>query len=155
VLFILAAAQGFSWILTIAYVPQRLVELLHVVHDSTPLFLVGSVVLLIVAGSLLEGLPALNILAPLLLPIAGQIGVNKLHYGIVLIIAMGVGAFIPPTGVGFYVCCAVARADIESASRAMVPYLAILLVGVLIVTFVPWFTLALPEAFGFLGSAGP
>jgi tripartite ATP-independent transporter DctM subunit len=151
VLFILAAAQGFSWILTMAYVPQRLVELLHGVHDSMPLFLVGSVILLIVAGSLLEGLPAINILAPLLLPIAEQIGVNRLHYGIVLIIAMGIGAFLPPTGVGFYVCCAVARTDIESASRAMIPYLAILIVGVLIVTFVPWFTLFLPEAFGFRG----
>jgi TRAP-type C4-dicarboxylate transport system permease large subunit len=106
-------------------------------------------ILLIVVGSLLEGLPALNVLAPLLLPIAGQIGISELHYGILLIIAMGIGAFVPPAGVGFYVCCAVMRTDIESATRVMAPYLTVLLIGLLIVTFVPWFTLALPRAFGF------
>ncbi|MFI4987463.1 MAG: TRAP transporter large permease subunit, partial [Alphaproteobacteria bacterium] len=149
VLFILAAASAFSFSLTIAYVPQRLVELLHGIHDSVPLFLIGSLILLIVVGSLLEGLPALNVLAPLLLPIAGQLGVSELHYGILLIIAMGIGAFIPPAGVGFYVCCAVMRTDIEGASRVMVPYLIVLVIGLLIVTFVPWFTLALPHAFGY------
>lgn len=151
ILFILAAAAGFSWGLTVAYLPQRLVALLHQVHNSEWIFLVGSVALLIVVGSLLEGLPALNVLAPLLLPIAGQIGVSELHYGIVLVVAMGVGAFLPPAGVGFYVCCAVMRTPIESAARAMLPYLAVLLAGVLLVTFVPWITLFLPRAFGFSG----
>ena len=149
VLFILAAASSFSFSLTIAYVPQRLVELLHSINDSTTLFLLGSILLLIVVGSLLEGLPALNVLAPLLLPIAGKIGISELHYGILLIIAMGIGAFIPPAGVGFYVCCAVMRTDIEAATRVMAPYLTVLLIGLLIVTFVPWFTLSLPRAFGF------
>jgi tripartite ATP-independent transporter DctM subunit len=151
VLFILAAAQCFSWVLTNAYVPQHLVEALHGLHDNRWLFLVASIVVLIVAGSLLEGLPALNVLAPLLIPIAGQIGISRLHYGIVLVIAMGIGAFLPPTGVGFYVCCAVSRATIEDGTRAMLPYLVVLLAGLLIVAFVPWFTLFLPAAAGFGG----
>ncbi|MGH7051093.1 MAG: TRAP transporter large permease, partial [Acetobacteraceae bacterium] len=151
VLFILAAAAGFSWALTVAYLPQRLVGLLQGVHNSQTIFLIGSVVLLIVVGTLLEGLPALNVLAPLLLPIAGQIGISQLHYGIILVVAMGVGAFLPPAGVGFYVCCAVMRTPIEGAARAMLPYLAVLLLGVLIVAFVPWFTLFLPHTFGFAG----
>jgi tripartite ATP-independent transporter DctM subunit len=149
ILFILASASAFSWVLTVADLPQRLVEVLNGVHDSRPVFLIGSVLLLIVSGSLLEGLPALNVLAPLLLPIAGRIGISQLHYGIVLIIAMGVGAFMPPAGVGFYVCCAIMRTRIESASRAIMPYLLVLLAGLMIVTFVPWFTLALPAVFGF------
>ena len=150
ILFILSAASAFSWVLTIASLPQRLVGALHSVNDSTAIFLVGSVALLIVAGSLLEGLPALNVLAPLLIPIAGQIGLSPLHYGMILIIAMGVGAFMPPAGVGFYVCCAIQRTPIEEASRAMIPYLGVLVAGLLIVTFVPWFTLSLPHAFGFV-----
>jgi tripartite ATP-independent transporter DctM subunit len=149
VLFILAAASGFSWTLTVAQLPQRLVESLHSINNNTALFLAGSIALLIVVGSLLEGLPALIILAPLLLPIAGQIGLSELHFGIVLLIAMGIGAFLPPAGVGFYVACAIVRTDIESASRAMVPYLAVLLIGLFIVAFVPWFTVFLPNAFGF------
>jgi tripartite ATP-independent transporter DctM subunit len=151
ILFILSAASGFSWALTVAYVPQRIVALLHGFNDSKEIFLIGSLILLIVGGSLLEGLPALNILAPLLIPIAAKIGISELHYGMMLIIAMGVGAFMPPAGVGFYVCCAVARAPLEAASRAMMPYLAVLLVGLLLVAFVPWFTLVLPRYFRFPG----
>ena len=151
VLFILAAASGFSWVLTVAQLPQRLVEVLHGINDNTALFLAGSIALLIVVGSLLEGLPALIILAPLLLPIAGQIGLSELHYGIVLLIAMGIGAFLPPAGVGFYVACAIVRTDIETATRAMVPYLVVLLIGLAIVAAVPWFTVALPNAFNLGG----
>jgi tripartite ATP-independent transporter DctM subunit len=150
-LFIFAAASGFSWTLTVAYLPQRLVSLLHSVGNSTAIFMVGSIVLLIVVGVLLEGLPSLNVLAPLLLPIAGKLGLSELHYALVLIIAMGVGGFMPLAGVGFYVCCAIMRADIEAASRAMLPYLGVVLVGLLIVAFVPWFALFLPHYFGFRG----
>jgi tripartite ATP-independent transporter DctM subunit len=145
VLFILGAASGFSWALTVAYLPQRLVDLLHGIGDNTVLFLIGSIVLLIVVGSVLEGLPALIILAPLLLPIAGGIGISELHYGIVLLIAMGIGAFLPPAGVGFYVACAIMRTDVETASRAMAPYLVVLILALLIVAFVPWFTVSLPR----------
>jgi tripartite ATP-independent transporter DctM subunit len=146
VLFILGAASGFSWALTVAYLPQRLVDILHGINNNTALFLIGSIVLLIVVGSVLEGLPALIILAPLLLPVAGGIGLSELHYGIVLLIAMGIGAFLPPAGVGFYVACAIMRTDIEAASRAMVPYLVVLIIALLIVAFVPWFTVSLPHA---------
>jgi tripartite ATP-independent transporter DctM subunit len=151
VLFILAAASGFSWTLTVAYLPQRLVDLLHAINDNMALFMIGSIVLLIVIGSLLEGLPALIILAPLLLPIAGSIGLSELHFGIVLLIAMGVGAFLPPAGVGFYVACAIMKTDIEGASRAMVPYLVVLIIALMIVAFVPWFTVSLPRAFNLGG----
>jgi tripartite ATP-independent transporter DctM subunit len=150
-LFIFAAASGFSWALTVAYLPQRLVELLHSFGASTAIFMLGSIVLLIVVGVLLEGLPSLNVLAPLLIPIAGKLGVSGLHYALVLIIAMGAGGFMPLAGVGFYVCCAIMQCDIEQTSRAMLPYLVVVLAGLVIVAFVPWFALALPHYFGFVG----
>lgn len=150
-LFIFAAASSFSWTLTVAYLPQRLVVLLQSVGDSQTIFMVCSIVLLILVGVLLEGLPSLNVLAPLLIPIAGKLGLSELHYALVLIISMGIGGFMPFAGVGFYVCCAVMRCNIETASRAMLPYLIVLLAGLLIVAFVPWFTLFLPHYFGFRG----
>ena len=150
-LFIFAAASSFSWTLTVAYLPQRLVLLLQSVGDSQTIFMICSIVLLILVGVLLEGLPSLNVLAPLLIPIAGKLGLSELHYALVLIIAMGIGGFMPFAGVGFYVCCAVMRCDIETASRAMLPYLIMLVAGLLIVAFVPWFTLFLPHYFGFRG----
>jgi tripartite ATP-independent transporter DctM subunit len=148
-LFIFAAASGFSWTLTVAYLPQRLVALLHSVGNSAEIFMICSILLLIVVGVLLEGLPSLNVLAPLLIPIAGKLGLSEMHYALVLIIAMGIGGFMPLAGVGFYVCCAIMRCDIESASRAMLPYLIVILAGLLIVAFVPWFALVLPRNFGF------
>lgn len=106
--------------------------------------MLASILLLIVAGSLLDGLPALPILAPILMPIATQIGVNELHYGIVLVIAMGIGAFIPPVGVGFYITCAVCETTIEKSGRAMIPFIVVLCLGLVLVALVPWFTLFLP-----------
>jgi len=85
------------------------------------------------------------------LPIAGGIGLSELHYGIVLLIAMGIGAFLPPAGVGFYVACAIMATDIETAARAMLPYLIVLIIALLIVAFVPWFTVFLPGAFNLGG----
>ena len=149
ILFILAAASAFSWVLTVADLPQHLVDALEAVHGSTAIFTLGTIAIMVVVGSLLEGLPALNVMAPLLMPLAVKLGMNPLHYGMVLIIAMGVGAFMPPAGVGFYVCCAVMRTDIEGASRAMLPYMLVLVAGLLIVAFVPWLTLVLPRVFHF------
>src|SRR6516162_3466093 len=148
-LFIFAAASGFSWTLTVAYLPQRLVEVLHAIGGSTYIFILGSIILLILVGVLLEGLPTLNVVAPLLIPIAGKLGLSEMHYALVLIIAMGIGGFMPLAGVGFYVCCAIMRCDIEQASRAMLPYLIVVLAGLLLVAFLPWFALALPKYFGF------
>jgi tripartite ATP-independent transporter DctM subunit len=148
-LFIFAAASGFSWTLTVAYLPQRLVALLHALGGSTQIFMLGSIVLLIAVGVLLEGLPSLNVVAPLLIPIAGKLGLSEMHYALVLIIAMGIGGFMPLAGVGFYVCCAIMRCDVERASRAMLPYLIVVIAGLLIVAFVPWVALALPRYFGF------
>ncbi len=148
VLFIVAAASAFAWTLTIASLPIRLVALVGALHQSQSLFLVGTTLLMIVAGAILEGLPALLILAPLLMPIAVQVGINPVHYSMVLLISMGTGAFMPPVGIGFYVCCAVCRSPIEASTRAMVPYAVMLLIGLLIVAFAPWLTLVLPRAFG-------
>jgi TRAP-type C4-dicarboxylate transport system permease large subunit len=83
------------------------------------------------------------------MPIATHIGINPVQYSMVLLIAMATGSFMPPIGVGFYVCCAVCRSHIEATSRAIVPYLVVLIAGLLIVAYVPWITLALPDALNF------
>jgi len=148
VLFIIAAAGSFAWTLTAANLPAALVETLHLMGDSPALFLIGSMVLLIVVGTLLEGLPALIILGPLLLPLANGLGIDSIHYSMVILLAMGIGIFIPPIGICFYISCAVAEADVEASARTMLPYLAVLILGVLTVAFVPWFTNAVPNLLG-------
>jgi tripartite ATP-independent transporter DctM subunit len=148
VLFIIAAAGSFAWTLTAANLPAALIKTLHLLGDSPSLFLVGSMALLIVVGSLLEGLPALIILGPLLLPIANQLWIDSIHYSMVILLAMGIGIFIPPIGICFYISCAVMESDVEASSKAMLPYLTVLILGVLTVAFVPWFTHAVPNLLG-------
>lgn len=145
VLFVLASAQSFAWTLTAANLPQHLVALLDAAGRSQFVFMAGSVVLLILIGTLLEGLPALIILAPLLMPLAAQLGINGVQYAVVLILAMGVGAFMPPVGIGFYVACSVAGAKVEDGARAMVPLLLVLVAAVLLIAAVPGITLLVPR----------
>jgi len=148
VLFIIASAGSFAWTLTAANLPALLIQVLHLVGDSPTLFLIGSLVILIAIGSLLEGLPVLIILGPLLLPIAAQLGIGSIHYAMVMLLAMGIGIFIPPIGICFYISCAVSEADVESTAKTMLPYLAVLIMGVLAVAFVPWFTHIVPRLLG-------
>jgi tripartite ATP-independent transporter DctM subunit len=148
VLFIVAAASAFAWTLTAADLPHLLLASLDLIGNSPVSFMIGAIVLMIVVGSLVEGLPAIIILAPLLTPIAIRLGIDQIHFSMVLILAMGVGVFVPPVGVGFYVACSVAQSDIEGASKAMLPYLTVLLAGILAVAFIPWFTHFIPSLVG-------
>ena len=148
VLFVLSSASSFAWVLTAANLPQHLVAMLDATGRSATVFWVGSIVLLILIGTLLEGLPALIILAPLLLPIATGLGIDAVQYGIVLILAMGVGAFMPPVGIGFYVASAVAGSKVEAAARTMLPFLVVLVLAVALIAFVPDIALIVPRLIG-------
>ncbi|MFG1270706.1 TRAP transporter large permease [Xanthobacter versatilis] len=148
VLFIIAAAGSFAWIMAAGGLPQYLGDILHAFGDNRYLFLAGSVVILIIVGSLLEGLPALIILGPILYPMAVGLGIDGVHYAMVLLLSMGVGIFMPPLGIGFYVACSVMNTTVEETSKAILPYLGALLLGILVVAAFPWFSLALLHAFG-------
>ena len=91
---------------------------------------------------------AVLIFAPLLLPIALEFGVNPVHYAMVLIIAMGIGSFAPPAGVGFYVASATGRETIEKSLKHFWPYLIVVTLGLVVLAAVPWFSTVLPSLFG-------
>lgn len=151
ILFITATASTFAYTLTSAGVPGRIAELMiDLAGRSNLLFLFASLVVLIVMGALLEGLPALLVFAPILMPLAPKFGVSPVQYGIVLLIAMGLGCFAPILGVGMYISCSVTGTRVEAASKAMIPYAILLFLGLLLVAFVPWFSLVLPQMFGFM-----
>jgi TRAP-type C4-dicarboxylate transport system permease large subunit len=116
-----------------------------VFHGSATLFTLATIATLVVMGALLEGLPALLIFGPLLLPMAPNFGIDPLQYGLVMIIAMGLGAFSPPIGVGMFVTCSICETTMENATRHMLPYLVVLIIGLLLVAFVPWFSMVAPR----------
>jgi len=99
-----------------------------------------SVVAFIVLGSILEGIPAIVLFGPLLFPIARTLGINDVHYAMVVVLAMGVGLFAPPFGVGYYAACAIGRVSPDAAMRRIWPYLGALVLGLILVAAVPWFS---------------
>ena len=144
-LWVLAAASAFAWILVREWVPQALGEWIASVGAGKVGFLALTVVLFVVIGALLEGLPALLIFGPILFPIARTLGIDPVHYGIVIIAAMGIAFFLPPVGVGLTIAAGIARVDIDDVSRGYVPYLVALLIGLALLAAFPALTLVLPR----------
>ena len=147
VMFLVGAATVFSWVLTTQRVPQTVAEILTSIAPSPWLFLALSNIIFIVFGAILEGLPAMIVFVPVMYPIALQFGIDHLHYGILIIASIGLGVFMPPIGVGLFVACAIAKMNIVDSAKHMAPYLLILFVGLMVITYVPWFTLVLPRTF--------
>jgi TRAP-type C4-dicarboxylate transport system permease large subunit len=112
------------------------------------MFVVVSALLMIVFGAVLEGAPALIIFGPLLTPIAQQLGVHPLHFGTVMVIAMGLGLFAPPIGLGLFATCAITGTHMKDVARPMLKYLVVLFLVLMLLVFVPAFSLWLPGHFG-------
>jgi tripartite ATP-independent transporter DctM subunit len=151
VLFIVAAAQSLAFVLTLQQVPHAVGEfMVGLSHESgTWLFMLLSIAILIVMGSVLEGAAALIIFGPLLVPVAGHLGIAPLHYGVVLVIAMGIGLFAPPLGLGLYGACLIGKVPVEQTIRPMLGYLGLLLACLLIIAFVPDISTFLPKVMGY------
>jgi len=138
ILFIIGAATCMSWALTQSNFSHALAAVLAQAPGGKYGFLVGSIVLFIVLGSVLEGFPAMVLFGPLLFPVAKQLGVHEVHYAMVVILAMGIGLFAPPFGLGYYAACSIGQVDPNAGLKRIWSYLAALVVGLLVVAFVPW-----------------
>ena len=147
VMFLVGAATVFSWIMTIERVPQAMAKVVTSISGAPWVFLAVSNLIFIVFGAILEGLPALIVFVPVMYPIAGQFGIDPLHYGILIIASIGIGVFMPPIGIGLFIACAIAKLNIVESARHMAPFLVILILGLMVITYVPWFTLILPRLF--------
>ena len=151
ILFIVAAASSVSYALTIQQIPQQLSGFMMELGQrfGADGFVLASTLLMIVFGAILEGAPALIIFGPLLTPIALQIGVSPLHFGTVMVVAMGFGLFSPPVGLGLFATCSITGTELKDVVGPMAKYLAVLFVALLVLVFVPAFSLWLPARFGF------
>jgi len=103
--------------------------------------MIVSIIAFVILGTVLEGIPAIVLFGPLLFPIARQIGIHEVHYAMVVILAMGIGLFAPPFGVGYYAACAIGRVNPDEGIKAIWPSLFALLIGLLVVAAIPWFSI--------------
>ena len=138
ILLIVGTATAMAWALTQSGFSRQLASAMAGVPGGAVGFMALSIVVFIVLGSVLEGIPALVLLAPLLFPIAKLMGVHEVHYAMVVILAMGIGLFAPPFGVGFFTACAIGRVEPDEAMGRIWPYLGALLVAVIVVAAIPW-----------------
>ncbi len=140
ILFIIGAATAMAWALTQSGFSQALARAMGHVPGGGFGFLVISIAAFIVLGSVLEGIPAMVLFGPLLFPIARGLHVNEVHYAVVIILAMGIGLFAPPFGLGYYTACSIGRVHPDLALKRIWPYLGVLVASLLLIAAVPWFS---------------
>jgi len=138
ILLIIGAATGMAWALTQSGFSATLAASLKALPGGAPVFLIVSTFAFIVLGSVLEGIPAVVLFGPLMFPIARQVGVHEVHYAMVVILAMGIGLFAPPFGVGYYAACAISQIHPNEGIKPIVGYIVALIVGLALVIAIPW-----------------
>ncbi|KQP12773.1 TRAP transporter large permease subunit [Pseudorhodoferax sp. Leaf267] len=141
ILFIIGAATGMAWALTQSGFSTALAQFMQSLPGGAITFMAVSVLAFIVLGSVLEGIPAIVLLGPLLFPIARQVGIHEVHYAMVVTLAMGIGLFAPPFGVGYYAACAISGIHPNEGMKPIVGYMVALFIGTVLVAAVPWISI--------------
>ena len=138
ILLILGTASGMAWAIAQSGVVQQLSNFLTSLPGGIWAYLAVTIAVFLILGCILEGLPAILLLAPIMFPIAKKLGIHDIHYAMVVVTAMNIGLMMPPIGVGFYVACRIGDAPPDQVMVAIWPYLLALLVGLLVIAAVPW-----------------
>jgi tripartite ATP-independent transporter DctM subunit len=137
ILIILGTALSMAWVIAQSGVAQQLATFMTNLPGGWMGFMAVTMVVFLILGCLLEGLPAILLLAPLMFPIAKQLGINDVHYAMVVVTAMNIGLMMPPIGVGFYVACRIGNVSPDEAMGAIWPYIVALIVGLLCIAYIP------------------
>ena len=138
ILIILGTALSMAWMIAQSGVAQQLATFMTTLPGGWVTFMAVTIVVFLILGCLLEGLPAILLLAPLMFPIAKKLGINDVHYAMVVVCSMNIGLMMPPIGVGFYVACRIGDAPPDEVMGAIWPYIAALIGGLLVIAYVPW-----------------
>ena len=147
VCLIMSASTIFGWILAREQVPQALAQTFLSISSSKYVFLILINIMLLIVGCFCEAGAAMVILAPLLAPIAQTLGIDLIHFGIIMMTNLAIGMMTPPVGVNLYVVCDSAKVKIEGMMKYLMIYFGVLVVDLMIVTFVPPLSLLIPGLF--------
>lgn len=141
ILLIIGMASAMAWALTQSGFSAALVDLISEIPGGTIGFMVVTILVFVILGSVLEGIPAIVLFGPLMFPLAEMLGIHPVHYAMVVILAMGIGLFAPPLGVGFYAACAISKVSSDHVIRRVWGYLGALIVALIIVACFPWISI--------------
>ena len=142
ILLILGTALAMAWAITQAGVAQNIATFMTGLPGGWIAFMAVTIVIFLLLGCILEGLPAIVLMAPLMFPIARRLGINDIHYSMVVVTAMNIGLMTPPIGIGFFLACKIGNVLPDDAIGAIWPYLIALMGGLVVIALVPWFSTA-------------
>jgi C4-dicarboxylate transporter DctM subunit len=148
VMFIIATSSAFSWVLTSKRVPQMVAEGMLAFSSNPYVILLLVNLLLLFIGTFMETVASIIILVPVLLPVLTSIGVDPLHFGIVIVVNLAIGMVTPPLGVCLFVSCGIAKISLEDISRAALPFIGVMILDVLLLTYLPVLSVILPRLMG-------
>jgi len=143
ILMILGCASAMAWALTQTGFAFKLAQAVTDLPGGWLTFMGVTVLIFMVLGCVLEGLPAIVLMAPIMFPIAKTLGINDVHYSMVVVTAMNVGLIAPPIGIGFYIACKIGGVPPDDAMKAIWPYIGALLIGLFLIAVFPIFSTAL------------
>ena len=147
VLTLIASAKAFAYMMTRLRIPEAITNGLLGVTDNAVVLLLIINVLLLILGCFMDMAPLIMIMTPILLPVVTELGMSTVHFGILLIFNLAIGLCTPPVGSALFVGCAVGKTSLESTSKKMLPLFAVMVVGLLLVTYIPFFLK--PGLFGY------
>jgi C4-dicarboxylate transporter, DctM subunit len=143
VMVIVGFAFVFAYAMALMQAPQQIAGAIRGVSSDPMVFLLIVNLFLFVVGMFMETFAALIILAPVLAPVALQLGIDPVHFGLIMIVNLAIGMVTPPVGVNLFVACGIANVTMEQLMRPLLVFLAVLIIDMLIITYVPWLSLAL------------
>ncbi len=149
VLFVVGAARLLGWVLAVMQVPQALAATVVGMGGGQVGFMILTVLIFLPLGAILEGVPAVVMLTPILLPLARQLGIDPVHYGTVIVATQGISVFLPPVGVSLLVACSVGGVEPAEVARPLWPYLALMLALTVVIALLPGVVLFLPSLLGY------
>jgi len=145
IMFIIANAGLFAYLITRAGVPDAIGQWLKVVLEIPLLFLLGVNAALFVIGMFIETSAAIIVLAPILVPVAMHFGIDPVHFGIIMVVNLALGMITPPFGVNLFAACTVARISLDRIIGQLVPFVLVVLTCLMVITYVPPISLALRD----------
>lgn len=148
VLLVLATANIFSFVLTFEGLPLAMADMITAYAFNWIMFILFVHILFFVLGMVMDCLPPILILMPILVPVATAMGIDPVHFGIIVAANVGLGMVSPPVGICLFVACGIADTRIELVVRPLLPFLLILVISLMVITFVPQISLFLPRLFG-------
>jgi C4-dicarboxylate transporter DctM subunit len=147
VALLIAVSTAFGWVMGRERIPHMIAEFIGSISSSPAIFLLATNILLLITGTFMDGAAAIILMVPILGPIAWALGIHPIHFGIVLTANVGIGMVTPPFGLTLFTACGIGKVGISDIFKDLLPFIAVMITALFLITYWPSMTLLLPRLF--------